>query len=81
MRAYTFDFLNRDGSIDTFDIGAFADDSEARLRARAALLSSLTAVAVEVWCDGEAVAIIRREGPPPGAVPMRNGLRREARPR
>ena len=81
MRAYSFDFLNRDGSIDTFDIGAFDNDAEAIVRARAALLSSLTAVAVEVWCDGEAIAIVRRDGPPPGIAADREHARRELRPR
>lgn len=47
--AYRFDFVNRDGSVDTFDIGESADDGAAALHARSAMLVSLTAVAVEVW--------------------------------
>lgn len=70
MPAYTFDFLNRDGSIEAFDIGAFANDVEASDRARAALLVDLTAVAVEVWSEGGAVTAIRREGLPPMIAPI-----------
>lgn len=81
MLAYTFDFLNRDGSIDTFDIGAFDSDAEALVQARAALLSSLTAVAVEVWREGEAVAIVRRPGSPPSAANVRGRGQRELRAR
>jgi hypothetical protein len=58
---YRFDFLNRDGSVDTFELGQPGDDGDAALRARAAMLVSLTAVAVEVWKDGEKLCRVRRD--------------------
>jgi hypothetical protein len=64
VQAYTFDFVNQDGSIDTFDIGEFDDDGAAAGKARSALLASLSAVAVEVWREGARVAQIRRDGAP-----------------
>jgi hypothetical protein len=59
---YRFDFVNRDGSVDTFELGQPACDGDAALRARAAMLVSLTAVAVEVWKDGERLCRVRRDG-------------------
>ncbi len=61
---YRFDFVNRDGSVDTFEIGQSRDDGDAALRARAAMLVSLTAVAVEVWKGGERLCRIRRDSGP-----------------
>lgn len=64
---YRFDFVNRDGSIDSFSLGEFGelgaarDDGEATLRARSAMLVSQTAVAVEVWKDGERLCRVRRD--------------------
>ena len=61
---YRFDFVNRDGSVDTFEIGQARDDGDAALRARSAMLVSLTAVAVEVWKGGERLSRIRRDSGP-----------------
>lgn len=60
MRAYCFDFVNGDGSIDSYDIGAFGSDHEAERQARDALLVSTTAIAVEVWSEGARLATIQR---------------------
>jgi hypothetical protein len=48
--AYVFDFITPDGVIDHFDLGAFDDDSDALVQAKAALLSATNAASVEVWC-------------------------------
>jgi hypothetical protein len=61
MSSYAFDLMNRDGSIESFDLGAFDTDIEALRHARSALLASLTAFAVEVWSDGVRIGRIRRD--------------------
>jgi hypothetical protein len=63
VRAYCFDFMNHDGSIDQYDIGAFGSDAEAERQARDALLVSTTAVAVEIWKEGAQIGKIRRSLP------------------
>lgn len=69
-QGYRFDFVNRDGSVDNYEIGAPSDDGDAALRARSAMLVSLTAVAVEVWKDDERLCRIRRDSGPilPGVM-------------
>jgi len=57
--AYAFDFINPDGSVDHFDLGFFADDTDAMRQARAALSSSMTAVSIEVWREGSKVGCIQ----------------------
>jgi hypothetical protein len=75
---YRFDFVNRDGSVDTFEIGLAKDDGDAALRARSAMLVSLTAVAVEVWKDGSRLCSIRRDSAthrvPPHPTPSYQAL-------
>jgi hypothetical protein len=61
VRAYCFDFVNHDGSIDSYDIGVFASDAEAERQAREAMLASTTAVSVDVWSEGDQVARIWRD--------------------
>ena len=61
MRPYTFDFINHDGSIDSFDIGAFIDDADAVQRAQAELFVSQVAIRVDVWSHGACVARLPRE--------------------
>jgi hypothetical protein len=63
-QSYRFDFVNRDGSVDNYEIGSPSDDGDAALRARSAMLVSLTAVAVEVWKDDERLCRIRRDSGP-----------------
>ena len=60
MRAYCFDFIGRDGSISSYDIGVFDCVSDAEGYARGALRRD-DAVAVEVWTDGARVARIAGE--------------------
>lgn len=50
--AYTFDFIDRDGRVDHFDFGDFADDALAERAALTALMDSSTATRIEVW-NGE----------------------------
>lgn len=72
MDHYTCRLVNRDGSADDIDIGDFIDDGSAILAGRNALLVSLTAAAMEVWCDellivrlARDVAQFRRRNEPP----------------
>lgn len=74
MDCYTCRLVNRDGSADAFDIGSFVDDAAAILAGRNALLVSLTAASMEVWCDEllivkltRDVAQFRRRHEPPRA--------------
>jgi hypothetical protein len=60
MAAYSFDFLGRDGAIHAFDVGEFASDIDAARYGRDALLTTLTAVLVEIWADESRVARIAR---------------------
>jgi hypothetical protein len=55
---YAFDFLNATGAIDHIDLGYFAADGEACAQAKAALLVSYTAVAVDVWRDDRFLATV-----------------------
>jgi hypothetical protein len=68
--AYAFDFINIDGSIDHFDLGLFGDDAQALLQARAALLASTSANAVDVWHKGQLVG--RIQSPHERRRPMRD---------
>ncbi|HTI66657.1 MAG TPA: hypothetical protein VL460_03805 [Caulobacteraceae bacterium] len=60
--------MNRDGSVDTFEIGKSEDDCAATRQARSAMLVSQTAVAVEIWRDGSRVCRIGRDGAAPRAA-------------
>jgi hypothetical protein len=57
VRAYCFDFIGRDGSIASYDVGVFDSASDAEGYARQALPRA-DAVAVEVWTEGARVARI-----------------------
>jgi len=69
MISYAFDLMNRDGSIDSFEVGAFDSDIEALQHAGAALIASATAFAVNIWCDGVRVGRVRRDVPVPTPAP------------
>ena len=61
MQPYSLHLVNRDGSTDRFDLGAFADDAQAGLQAKAALYVSMCAIAGELWRVGERVGRIQRD--------------------
>jgi hypothetical protein len=73
MQPYHLRLLNRDGSTDAFELGAFADDSQAAVHAKAALHVSLCAVAGELWrMDARVARILRDCGrTAPSAQPRR----------
>ena len=73
MQSYCLHLLNRDGSTDCFDLGAFDDESQAASHAKAALHVSLCAVAGELWRLGERVGRIQRDSsrPRPSSQPYR----------
>jgi hypothetical protein len=58
--AYAFDFINRDGSIDHFELGLFNDRAAALDAAKAALYASTSAVEVDVWDEADRVAKLTR---------------------
>ena len=60
MQPYSLHLVNRDGSTDRFDLGAFADDAQAALQAKAALYVSMCAIAGELWRVGERIGRIQR---------------------
>jgi len=49
MDLYSCRLTNRDGSVDKFELGVFADEGAAACAARTALLVSLAAVTIELW--------------------------------
>ena len=59
---YRFEFHNRDGSVDTYDLGRFEDDRSAQRAAREALLVSQCALAVDIWRDHAPLARLKRDG-------------------
>lgn len=61
MQPYQLRLLNRDGSTDCFDLGAFADDTQAAAHAKAALHVSLCAVSGELWRGELRLARILRD--------------------
>ena len=63
MKTFGFDFLAPDGQIHSVDLGEFASVAEATGYARRVLTKSLTAVAVDVWCEGEHVERLDRAPP------------------
>ena len=68
MQSYCLHLLNRDGSTDRYDLGAFADETQAARQAKAALHVSLCAIAGELWRTGERVSRIPRDCRPARAA-------------
>lgn len=60
---YRFDFHNRDGSVDCYDLGRIEDVAAARKAARAAMLVSQSAQAVEIWREQTMLDRLRRNDP------------------
>lgn len=67
MTSYVFDLIRTDGTIESFDLGAFETDVDALQYAGRALAGSPSAFAVNVWCDGVRVGRLRRDVPAPVA--------------
>lgn len=68
MSSYVFDLIIQDGSIDSFDLGAFENDVEALRYAGRTLHASPQAIAVNVWCDGVRIGRLRRDLPVYGSA-------------
>jgi hypothetical protein len=75
MRSYRLQLLNRDGSIDSFELGDFTDDMRALRDAKAALHVSLSAVSGEVWRGDQSVGRILRDS---GRAKASTGMRKLA---
>ncbi len=67
MATYAFDFIDADGTISSVDVGVYATDAEAVWQGRLALASRLTAMALDVWCNGR--HLIRLTNPNPSETP------------
>lgn len=68
LEVFTARFSNRDGSTDTWELGAFPCEEAALQEARAALYVSLSAVAVDLYRGEAQVSRVGRD-PPRYAAP------------